>query len=571
MGMGATNTLDRVAASIGQLHSVKVQFQESLDVPNAGALLALPALLAVGLLRHTSKYFELPKGFYGLENIFLLLAFMALSRIKTIEDLRYCAPGEWGKILGLDRIPEAKTLRKKVGILAQDNKPAQWSAQLCNDWMAAAPESAATLYIDGHVRVYYGAMTKLPRHYVSRERLCLRATTDYWVNAMDGQPFFLVTQAVDPGMLKVLENEIVPRLKKDVPSQPGKEELDKDKYLSRFTLVFDREGYSPVFMEKMWKDRISCTTYHKYPGENWPEEEFTTHEAPLDHGNTVKVKLAERGTFLGGRIWVREIRKLTGSGHQTSVTSTDYRSNLVSAATKMFSRWSQENFFRYMRQHYNLDRLAEHATEEIPDTVKVVNPDYREIDGKIRSKNAILSRKAAKFGALTYEGEIDPAKVEKYQEEKADIQEEIERLNKDVDELKGQRKSLQKHISISELSEEDRFQRLATQSKHLIDAIKMIAYRAETAMANTLREKTPRYDGGRRLLRTIYSSEADILPDEKNGTLTIRLHHIANRAESEAMNYLCSELNSTETIFPGTNLRLYYELVSFGFSRGQEV
>lgn len=570
MGMGTTNTLDRVAASIGQLHSVKVQFQESLDVPNAGVLLALPALLAVGLLRHTSKYFELPKGFYGLENIFLLLAFMALSRIKTIEDLRYFAPGEWGKILGLDRIPEAKTLRKKVGILAQDNKPAQWSAQLCNDWMTAAPESAATLYIDGHVRVYYGAMTKLPRHYVSRERLCLRATTDYWVNAMDGQPFFLVTQAVDPGMLKVLENEIVPRLKKDVPNQPSKEEFDKDKYLSRFTLVFDREGYSPVFMEKMWADRISCSTYHKYPGENWPEEEFTTHEVTLDNGNTVKVKLAERGAFLGGRIWVREIRKLTDSGHQTSVTSTDYRSNLIPVAIKMFSRWSQENFFRYMRQHYSLDRLAEHAIEDIPDTVKVVNPDYREIDGKIRSKNAILSRKVAKFGALTYEGEIDPAKVEKYQKEKADIQEEIEHLKKEVDELKGRRKSLQRHICISELSEEDRFQRLATQSKHLIDTIKMIAYRAETAMVNTLREKMSRYDDGRRLLQAIYRSEADIIPDKRNGTLTIRLHHIANRAESDAMNYLCSELNSTETIFPGTNLRLHYEMVSFGFTRGQE-
>ena len=39
----------------------------------------------------------------------------------------------------------------------------------------------------------------LPRHYVARERLCLRATTDYWINAMDGQPFLYVNREVDRG------------------------------------------------------------------------------------------------------------------------------------------------------------------------------------------------------------------------------------------------------------------------------------------------------------------------------------------------------------------------------------
>lgn len=83
--------------------------------------------------------------------------------------------------------------------------------------MAASPEAAAVLYVDGHVRVYHGAQTRLPKHYVARERLCLRATADYWVNAMDGQPFFVVSQAVDPGLLQVLEKQIVPRLAREVP------------------------------------------------------------------------------------------------------------------------------------------------------------------------------------------------------------------------------------------------------------------------------------------------------------------------------------------------------------------
>ena len=190
MGMGATNTLERMAASVGQLNAVEPSFVASLDVPNAGVLFALPALLVSGLLRHAGKYFQLPQGYYRLDSIFLLLGFMALSRIKKVEDLRYCPPGEWGKMLGLDRIPEVKTLRKKIGLLSNNDKPSEWASALSSEWMESDAENAALLYIDGHVRVYSGDQTTLPKHYVARQKLCLRATVDYWVNAMDGQPFF---------------------------------------------------------------------------------------------------------------------------------------------------------------------------------------------------------------------------------------------------------------------------------------------------------------------------------------------------------------------------------------------
>lgn len=203
MGMGATDTLGRVLASVGMLGEAPVEFNASMDVTNGGVLLAIPALLSNGLLRHTDKFFELPRGYYGIASIFLLLALMALCRLKHPESLRYCAPGEWGKLIGLDRIPEVKTLRRKVKILSEEGRTSSWSAQLCADWMESNPEDSFVLYVDGHVRVYHGEQTKLPRHYVSRERLCLRATTDYWVNAFDGQPFFVINKAVDPGLLNV--------------------------------------------------------------------------------------------------------------------------------------------------------------------------------------------------------------------------------------------------------------------------------------------------------------------------------------------------------------------------------
>ena len=574
MGVGATNTADRVAASLGlgPSEGVELRFAPAWDVANGGVLLALPALLVTGLLRHTAKYFRLPKGYYGMPSMFLLLAFLALARLKSIEALRYCAPGEWGKLLGLDRVPEVRTVREKISYLSREGQPVPWSAQLCREWMDASEEMAKALYVDGHVRVYHGEQTELPRHYVSRQKLCLRATVDYWVNAMDGQPFFVIHPSVDPGLVQVVEKEILPRLEREVPQQPTAQQLAADPLLHRFTVIFDREGYSPELMRKMKERRIACLTYRRKPGEDWREQEFIEREVRLASGHVIRMKLAERGVFLGGKVWVREIRRLMEGGHQTSIVSTDYRSDLGPSAAAMFARWSQENFFRYMREHYGLDRLIEYGTEEIPDTTtRVVNPEYRQLEGQLRTKNAHLSRAVARFGALSLEGEISPRKIERYEQTKADLKANIDQLREEVSTLKVQRKSTKRHVTLAGLPETARFERLRVHSKHLIDTVKMIAYRAETAMAHALREKLSRQDDARSLLRAIYSTEADLLPDEAEGTLTVRLHHMANRANDRAIRHLCDELNSTETVFPGTNLRLFYELVSSENPRHQEV
>lgn len=562
IGVGATNTLDRVAASFGLMSRVPVEFRSSLDVTHGGVLFGLPSLLVCGLLEHTEKYFKMSPGYYSMDVIFILLSFMALCRIKSIEQLRYEPPGEWGKFLGLDRIPEVRTLREKIEILSKDGQSSRWGAELCAMWMNASPQEASILYVDGHVRVYNGQQTKLPRHYVARQRLCLRATTDYWVNAMDGQPFFLISKAVDPGLIKVLEEDIVPRLKNQVPNQPTEKELEADELLHRFTLVFDREGYSPDFMQRMKEQRIACLSYHKFPGANWSDEEFEIRTVELSSGEKVEMALAERGTFLSGKVWVREVRKKTKSGGQTSILITDYRTDSVLLAAAMFARWSQENFFRYMREHYGLDRLVDYRIEEIPETVKVVNPEYRELDGKVRRQTALLNRKVAEFGAMNLEGHIEPKKVEQYQQNKANLQEEITQMQAEVQNLKAKRKATDRHIPVTQLPKEHQFKRLSTGSKHFIDTIKMVAYRAETAMAHVLREQMKRPDDARSLLRAIYKADADLQPDEEKGTLTVRLHHLATHCSDETLRHLCTELNETQTRFPGTNLRLVYELLT---------
>ena len=128
---------------------------------------------------------------------------------------------------------------------------------------------------------------------------------------MDGQPFFVVNQVVDPGLIEVIEQQIVPLLEQRLPILTQREQLQGDPLRHRFTLVFDREGYSPDFLKRMKGQRIACLTYHKFPGEDWPGDEFTPAQVRLPSGEVVTMDLAERGTCLSNGLWVRELRKLT--------------------------------------------------------------------------------------------------------------------------------------------------------------------------------------------------------------------------------------------------------------------
>ena len=343
-------------------------------------------------------------GYYMKLHVILLLAYMALCRVKAVEQLQYETPGELGKLMGLDRIPEVRCLRKKLAQLSEDEAPQRWAAVLSQRWMEQDPELAGTLYVDGHVRLYHGKQTKLPRRYVARQRLCLRGTTDYWVNDGLGQPFFSVERPIDHGLLEALRSEVVPRLLKEVPRQPSAQQLQDEPHLSRFVIIFDREGYSPTFMREMWRQhRVACITYHKYPKEPWPESWFSETPVPMPAGEVVSMKLAERGSWIGERrdgLWVREVRKLTDSGHQTSLVSTAYGQLGLENAARLFSRWSQENFFRYMMENYAFDALSEYRTEVIPETNRpVVNPARRELDRQHRSLKTKLTQRQARFAA----------------------------------------------------------------------------------------------------------------------------------------------------------------------------
>jgi len=551
-------------ASLGSLPEATLRFERCDDVPQGGVLCALPALLAVGLLREVRSVFTWPKGYYPLETVLVTLSFLALARVSSLEALRYQPPGEWGKLTGLDRIPEVKTMRQKVEVLSrQQGKVDDWGRRLAKEWMSQPSDQPGFYYIDGHVRVYHGQEANRPKAYVAREQLCLRATLDYWVNAMDGRPFFLVTQELNQRLIQTLRQQIVPRLKTDVPNQPTAEQLLALPRRHRFIMVFDREGYSPEFFAELWQERISVITYAKRckRTEHWPVEEFIAREVRLINGQSVSMRLAERGVPLSNKFWIREVRHLDEKGDQVGILSTDWTDSLEVVAAAMYARWCQENFFRYMREHYSLDRLVQYGAEPLPDTAEVVNPVRRTLENQLRRTRATLTRQRALLAAGRFPQETSASKAATFEQKQGQLLEAIEGLCAQLNQLKEQRKQTPWHVPMSSLPADQRFTGLRTEAKHFVDTIKMIAYRAETALVGSVRQYLSRDEDARSWIQQLLRNPVNLLPDPAHQVLTVQIHPLSSAVHNQALRQLCQHLTETETVFPGTHLRLAYQFL----------
>lgn len=544
----------------GVLGQPPIEFIASEGVEYGGVLFLLPSLLATGLLSYQKHYTAL-SGYYDLDTIILSLAFMYLCRIKNPEQLKHTSPGEFGKLLGLDRIPEAKNLRKKISQIVTQQKARQWNSELAGSWVEK--EETYFYYIDGHVKVYSGYKANLGKKHISRLKLCLPGMTEFWVNNSVGLPYFVVTGEVNEKMQQMILEKILPELLENVAIKISDEQLRTDPDLPRFTLVFDREAYSPVFFSKLWREhRIAVISYRKNVTDKWDETDFTEQEIMIDC-NKVKMELAEKNITLND-VELREVRKKNESSHQTSIITTNKKLQPISIAVKMFARWTQENFFKYLRQEYDLDRIVYYVVNNIDGDFEVVNPPHRKLTNQLKKIREKIARKKAKLYELVDKNVTDETdETEVNFKQQSIVKEQLQQFEEQEQELTEERKKHPYKIAIKEMEEKDRYNKLDFESKLFQNIIKMICYRAETSfsilLAANYRKKTTEM---RALSKSLIKSKVNIIPDYENETLTVELYSLSNPRDNKAAIEICKTLNDSETKFPGTDLQLIYKFAT---------
>ncbi len=550
-----------------------VQFDSHQSVIGAGVLFLLPALLSQGLLK-TKEVYQMPAShYYGLESVILTLAFMALARIKNPEQLKQCKPGEIGKIIGLDRIPEVRCLRDKIKVLSSQQQAQNLNKLLADYWYENTSEQDKSfLYIDGHVRIYYGDQANLPVKFISRQKLCLTATSEYWVNDAQGLPVMMVMGELSEKLQQIIEYQIIPQLqqtewlKEDVTSRASQKEESSRADHPICTFIFDREAYEPLFFQRLWNNySVAIITYRKNVKDSWSQDEFKSTVVIVLEQN-VTMLICEKKVTLNG-VELREIRKLNEGGHQTSIITNNPIISTAQVAGRMFGRWSQENFFRYMIMDYDFDKIIEFGVEDVDKDKEVVNPAYRKLSHQLKKQKEKTQRLKAKLFPIAeqcMDKTID--QMPDLSQQQIALKEKIGQQKLLEESILQQRSSIPARIKIAHMHKEEKYNKLKTESKQLMNIIKMICYRAETSVANILTEYLKgAADEKRMLVKQIIQSNADILPNYENKTLTIVLHSLSAPRFNNAATKLTQLLNQTETLFPGSDLKLIFKTTASSF------
>jgi transposase len=529
----ADRRLDRFLAFLGLLDDAAPIFRSGTSVPRAGVLLAIPALIDSGVFDIArSVYGSIGPAFYGLRTTVVTLLLSALLRIKRPEAFKEHSPPDLGRLLGLDRAPEVKTVRRKLKHLAFFGRAADFGRELAKRRVARLGSALGFLYVDGHVRVYYGERD-LPKAHVARMRLALPATSDYWVNDEKGDPLFVLTAQANAGMVKML-----PKVLEEVRALVGKR---------RLTVVFDRGGYSPKLFAAILKAGLDFLTYRKSPFRRVRLMDFERRSEVID-GRSVEYVLSDQNVRLKGCPPLRQVVRRSPNGHQTPIITSRRDLSAVEVAFHMFERWRQENFFKYLREEYALDALVDYDVEQDDREREVPNPARRAIDVRLKEAVAELNRLRADYGFdATMHLDDLKAFARKNRGRANDMMSTLGRVVR----LERQRARIPARVPVGSVKEE--VVKLDTERKHLTNLFKMVAYQAESDLARLI---APHYrkadDEGRTLIQTALNSSADI--EVAHGVLNVTLAPLSSPHRSRAIAALCEGLNARRTVFPGTNL-----------------
>lgn len=534
---------ERQAARAGLLAGAELVFTPGASLPLAGTLCILPTLAVTGLIDAVEQvYGREDAAFYSLSSLVLGFVFATLQGAGRAERAGRIDPASMGRILGLDRGPSAHTLRRRFEELAESKRSGELWGHLAASHLARGGLPAGIVYLDGHVRAYHGK-ADLPKAHVARMRIAMTATEDAWLTDTFGEAILTWTPEPNAGLVAELHQAVA-----EMRRLLGDDEAP-------FTIVFDRGGWSPRLFAELQRSGVELCTYRKNPKSLEANSSFVEYVGTDDFGHKEKYLLADRLVQLpytdNHERHVFSCRQVTrldpSSGHQTQVITTRRDLHTLAVAKAMFGRWTEENFFRYGRYRFELDGLDSYATTGDDLGRLVPNPAKKLAAAEVKAAKEAIAAAEAYQGKESLSGaRIDEDLAGAFDDARAHLAA-----------LQQAAREIPAKVALGELHPEAA--RLDPERKRICDAIRVSAYNAETTLCRMLRPHYRRAeDEARSLAQEIYRASGDI--QVAAGRLVVRLDPLSVAHRSRALAALCEELTASETVYPGTDLTLAYEL-----------
>ncbi len=325
----------------------------------------------------------------------------------------------------------------------------------------------------------------------------------------------------------------------------------------RPTIVFDRGGWSPKLFVQLLEQRFDVLTYRKGRIDKVAERLFKTTKARIN-GHQVIYRLHDtRVALLGGNLRLRQVTRLT-EGHQTSILTSRADLKAIAVAYRMFERWRQENFFKYMREEFAIDALAEHAVEPDDPTRTVPNPARRAMDDQVAAARAAEGKLAQEYGhaAIDNPEAVRPT-ARGFKIAHGKLGNRLRVAREQLAELQRQRAALPGRVPVGVALGGAPIVKLASERQHLTTVLKMVAYQIESDLLGLLRPHYARVDEeGRTLVQTAIQSAAALSPGADR--LGVTIAPLSSQHRSRAVSAVCAALNMTGVAFPGTTKVMHF-------------
>ncbi len=550
---------ERAAARFGLLGEAAAPvFTPGARYPLAGLLLALPALEATGLLACArSVYGRLRDGFCGLDATLLTMVFLALLGEPRAEGATRVPPAALGRVLGLDRAPEVKTIRRKLAELAAAGKAGELIMALARHHAQARPQALGFLYVDGHARAYFGTR-QVQKTHVARLKFPAPATLETWVTDQDGDPVFMVTAEPSDSLAGELR-----ALLPDLRAIAGEGR--------RVTVCFDRGGWSPALFAEILHAGFDLLTYRKGPAPDLPPASFTKLACTDDRGRQHDYDLADTTITLditdghrkGQQVSLRQVTRRVPARHgQTrQIHTLTSRTGLPAGEVcwRMSSRWREENYFRYARTHFALDALDSYAAAPDDPDRMVPNPAKKAAAARARAAGqAITAAEADRDAALLQLRSPAPGQAMVISNQALNaLNAPVDAASRELGDAEAAAAVVPARLRLGDLAPD--MVRLDAESKQITHAIRMAAYNAQTTLARALQGHYARAGNeAYALIREALTVSGDICPAP--GQMLIWLDPLTAPRRTQALTALCEQLNTAQARYPGTGLALRYEV-----------
>ena len=545
-------SLDRALAAGGLLDDAAPLFVDGHGIRDVGALLAIPVLIQQGVFYEALEVFEgIGPAFYGLRTTIVCLCLLMMLNLSRLQDVMQREPRSVGKLLGLDRSPEVKTLRRKLRTLAQQGRSLQWMDALAKRQLDEPKSDTMWLYLDGHVSVYSGKH-RLREHHVACLRAARPSVMDYWVNQPQGEPLLVITGTPQEGLVRQIP-QTIEKVKGLAPGRP-------------ITLVFDREGWSPQLFAKIKEtEDVHFLTYRKAakgkPLPRLAEQMFTSCTIEVT-GRKVVYDLADtrvRIPYTEGKrrkhLELRQITRRKTDGKQTHVLTDDDEKPAAELAHRMFGRWSQENYFKYAGEHRDLDALVTQEMDPADGTRLVPNPERARPKAELAKLRAQLRAAHEEHGRQQLGS--DPNRGSSEAAQAAQVQ----NIEADIVRVQTLYDALPARVPWSTTDKGRDAVQPCIEVRRLMHVFRIVAHRAESALLELLRPHFPDWrHEGRALTRAILHSSGHLRVTTTN--LHVTLEPLASPYKTRALIALCEDLTGLGSTFPGTNLKMAFHVQS---------